>query len=142
VYGSITIPNFARDELSLSGIALERQSGGTATNDDLTAVVPAGLTTIRVFSKSERVAAAARVYQRRGKPPGPVHVVTRIVDAESRTASTTEATLAPAAFDAHQASYRLDLPLDRLAAGEYLLTLDASTTTTSARRDLRFSVRD
>ena len=140
VYGSITVPDFARDPLSLSGLAIERQSGGAGMNDDLAAVVPVRLTTIRVFAKSERAAVVARVYQRRGKPPALVRVVARIVDAENRAAYTSETTLDPSAFNAQQATYRLDLPLDRLAAGEYLLTLDASTTAASARRDLRFSV--
>jgi hypothetical protein len=99
------------------------------------------LTTIRVFAKSERAAVVPRVYQRRGKPPGPVQVVARIVDAENRTASTTKTTLDPSAFDRVQANYRLELPPDRLASGEYLLMPEASTTMTSTRRDLRFSVR-
>jgi hypothetical protein len=72
----------------------------------------------------------------------PVRVTARIVDGQDRTAFTTETTLEPSALGAQrQADYRLELPLDRLAAGEYLLTLAASTATTSARRDLRFTVR-
>ena len=72
VYGSITIPNFARDPLSLSGIAIERQSDGAVMNEDLAATAPVRLTTVRTLLKSERAAVVARVYQRRGKSSGPV----------------------------------------------------------------------
>lgn len=142
VYASVIVPNFAREPVSLSGLALERQSGGAAMLEDLASVVPARMTTGRVFSADERVAVIAQVYQGRAKTPGPVRVTARIVDGQDRTASTTETALEPTAFSAQRhADYRLDLPLDRLAAGEYLLTIDASTATTSARRDLRFTLR-
>ncbi len=100
------------------------------------------MTTGRVFSSGERVAIVARVYQGRAKTLVPVRVTVRIVDAQDRTVSTTETTLDPTAFGTQRAAdYRLDLPLDRLVGGEYLLTLDARTPTASARRDLRFIAR-
>jgi len=39
------------------------------------------------------------------------------------------------------AELRLDVPLKGLAPGEYLLTLDATSSRGAARRDVRFSVR-
>ena len=82
-----------------------------------------------------------RLYQSRTKTVATVRVTARIVDGEERTAFATETTLAPDAFSAQKyADYRLDVPLDRLTAGEYLMILDASTGTTSARRELRFVV--
>jgi VWFA-related protein len=142
VYASVAVPNFARDPLSLSGIVVERQTSGAAMLEDLASVVPVRLTTARVFSAAERVAVAARVYQGRGRALAPVRVSARIVDEQDRITSTTETTLEPAAFGAQrQGDYRLDLPLNRLSDGEYLLTLEASTATTSARRTLRFTVR-
>ena len=142
VYASVTVPDFARELLSLSGIAIERPSGGAAMLEDLASIVPARMTTDRVFSTSERIAVVARLYQSRARTLAPVRVTARIVDGQDRTASTTDTTLEPTAFGAQRyADYRLDLPLDRLAAGEYLLTLEANTATKSARRDLRFIVR-
>jgi hypothetical protein len=142
VYASVTVPNFAREPVSLSGIVIERQSGGTAMLEDLATLVSARMTTDRVFSAGERVAVVARVYQGRAQTPATVRVTARIVDGQDRIASTTAATVEPTAFGAQrQADYRLDLPLDRLAPGEYLVTIDVSTATTSARRDLRFTVR-
>ena len=142
VYASVTVPDFAREPLSLSGLVIERQAGGATMLEDLASVVPARMTTGRVFSTGERVAVMARVYQGRGKTLAPVRVTARIVDGQDRTVSTTETTLEQAASDApRHADYRLDLPLDRLDAGEYLLTVDANSGTKSARRDLRFNVR-
>jgi hypothetical protein len=67
---------------------------------------------------------------------------TRIVDAQDQIVWTTGTTLAPSAVDAwRQADYHIELPLDRLADGDYLLTIDATAAAASARRDVRFSVR-
>jgi VWFA-related protein len=142
VYASVTVPNFAREPLSLSGIVVERRSSGAAAAEDPAGVVPVRMTTIRQFSAAERVAAVARVYQRRARAPAQVRVGARIVDEQDRAAFTAETTLEPSAFGAErQADYRLDLPLDRLSDGEYLLTLDASAGSASARRTMRFTVR-
>ena len=143
VYTSVTVPNFNRESLSLSGLVVECLPGGAAALGDLVPVVPpVRMTTIRQFSANQRVAAIARVYQHRAKTLAPVRVSARIVDGQDRQAFTAETTLEPSAFNAErQADYRLDLPLDRLPDGEYLLTLDAGTGSTSARRTLRFTVR-
>jgi VWFA-related protein len=142
VYASVTVPDFGREPLSLSGIAVERRSGRDAVFENLAGLVPVRMTTGRLFSADERVAVVARVYQRRAKVVGPVHVSARIVDGQDRAAFTAETIVEASAFGAErQADYRLDLPLDRLSDGEYLLTLDASTGATSARRTSRFTVR-
>ena len=110
--------------------------------DDLAKVVPVRMTTAREFSADERVVVFARMYQRRGKTAVPVRVSALIVDGQDRAAFTSEMTLEPSAFSAAlQADYRLDLPLERLSDGEYLLTLDARTEAASAHRSLRFTVR-
>jgi hypothetical protein len=41
----------------------------------------------------------------------------------------------------HGADYRLNLPVERLASGEYLLTIDAAQGERVARRGLRFTIR-
>ena len=143
VYTSVTVPKFSRESLSLSGLVVECPPGGAAALGDLLPVVPpVRMTTIRQFSANQRVAAIARVYQQRSKTLVPVRISARIVDGQDREVFTREAIVEPAAFGAErQADYRLDLPLDRLSDGEYLLTLDAGTGSTSARRTLRFTVR-
>ena len=85
VYTSATVPDFAREPLSLSGMAIEPQSGGAAMLKDLASIVPARMTTGRVFSSGERVAIVARVYQGRAKTLVPVRVTVQIVDTQDRT---------------------------------------------------------
>jgi hypothetical protein len=41
----------------------------------------------------------------------------------------------------HSADYRLELPLERLPRGEYLLTIDGSVGPRTVRRGVRFTVR-
>jgi VWFA-related protein len=142
VYASVSVPDFAREPLSLSGLVVERRSSGGAIFENLVGIVPVRPTTARLFSANERVAVVGRVYERRVKALTPARVVARIVDGQDRTAFTAQALLEPSAFDAQrQADYLLDLPLDRLADGEYLLVLDVSAASASARRTLRFTVR-
>jgi VWFA-related protein len=143
VFASVTVPDFARDPVSLSGLVVESLPGGAAVLDDFAGVAPpVRMTTVRELSADQRVAVVARVYQRRAKLPAPVRVSARILDGQEREAFADAAVLEPAAFDAdRQADYRLDLPLARLPDGEYLLTLEASTASSAARRTLRFTVR-
>ena len=50
-------------------------------------------------------------------------------------------TLEPARFQSGRfADYSIDLPLSRLGAGDYLLTVEATAQKNSARRDVRFQV--
>ena len=44
-------------------------------------------------------------------------------------------------FRARRADYRINLPIDRLAAGEYLLEIAAAAGDETAARKLRFTVR-
>jgi hypothetical protein len=50
--------------------------------------------------------------------------------------------LAPAIFpEKRSADYQIDLPLARLAPGEYLLTINATLGKHEAKRDVRFAVK-
>ena len=110
--------------------------------EDLTTLVPPRLTTDRIFSPDRRAVLFARVYQGGARPLLPVRIVTRIVNERDDAVFTAESTLEPAAFGVRRhADYRFELPLGRLATGDHLLSLEAGTATTSARRDLRFTVR-
>jgi VWFA-related protein len=143
VFTSVTVPDFNREPLSLSGLIVRSLPGGAAALEDLAGVVPpVRMTTVRQFSAAQQAAVVVRVYQRRTKTLTPVRLGTRIVDGQDRAVLTTDAVLEPAAFNVErQADYGVDLPLGRLSDGEYLLTLEASTASTVVRRNLRFTVR-
>lgn len=72
-----------------------------------------------------------------------VYLVTaRIVDTSDRLVWNEVKPLTADGFgDLRAADYRAELPVDRLAAGEYLLTLEAIQGTYTARRGARFTVQ-
>jgi hypothetical protein len=82
------------------------------------------------------------VYQGEGRSLQPATITTKVTDVQDRVVSTNTATLAADAFAGMRgADYLLDLPLDRLEPGEYLLTVEAAQGTLTARRGLRFTVQ-
>jgi hypothetical protein len=110
-------------------------------NDRLADVLPIVPTAGRSFTPSARVTAFLRVYQGGKGAVLPVQIRVRIVDASSRNVVDDASTLEPARFQSGRfADYSLDLPLSRLGAGDYLLTVEATAQKNSARRDVRFQV--
>ena len=143
VYAYVDVPDFAKDDLSLSGVVLERSPAlPVAPRDalaDLISVVP---TTAREFATTDRVSAFLRVYQG-GRRPLAAQVVTRIVNDRPETVFEQTTSVDAERFDRMNRSidYRLELPLTRLVAGEYLLTIEAMVDERRQRRDVRFALR-
>ena len=83
-----------------------------------------------------------RVSQRERDQPETVSLAFRIVDAGSRTIFARESVAQPADFEGGLAvDASLELPLDGLTPGEYILSAEASHGSVRARRDLRFTRR-
>jgi hypothetical protein len=142
VYTSVTVPNFAREPLALSGIFVERSSTGAAIPEELASALPVRPTAARTFSATDKVTIAARVYQRRARTLRPVRVGIRIIDQTDRIEVASDSVLEAASFGQSRASdVRFALPLEQLTAGEHLLTLDVSAGGKFEHRTLRFSVR-
>ena len=138
-YISVAVPDFAKDRLSLSGVVLARQVAPSASAPirDLVPVVP---TTVRRFSREDRVTSFARIYQ---APKTAVNalVTTTILDAMNRPVASEVVTLEPARFaGGASVDLRWDLPLVRLEPGAYLLVIEANTQSV-VRREVRFEVR-
>jgi hypothetical protein len=140
VYTYATVPNFADEPLALSGLVLEAMpSPGSAPTDEFAGLLPLAPTARRTFARTDRARAMLRVYQLKTRTFLPATVATRITDAtnvvvsDSATTVKTEGSL--------EADHRFDLPLDRLAAGEYLLTVDVEAGGRKAQRALRFTVQ-
>lgn len=141
VYTSITVPDFARDPVSLSGIAIAHDQGGAVLTDEANALVPVRPSTERIFAPGQRAVAAVRVYQGGRRRFEPVRVNARILDESGAVILDEGRVLDPETFDDQRgADYTLDLPIDRLAAGEYLLTIEAVAGDASTRGDVRFFV--
>jgi hypothetical protein len=140
----MTVPDFTKDTVSISGLALHAESEdppiGAAIVEGVLPIVP---TARRNFDARDRAIVFARVYQGGEAPLEPVTLDARILDATGLTVLNRGASLGPDRFDAQRScDWRIPLPLDRLLPGHYLLTLQASLGTRhSPKRDLRFSLR-
>jgi hypothetical protein len=142
VYTYVDVPDFFEQPLSLSGLVLSAAPSWPIAPaqgfPDLSPIVP---TARRDFAPSDRVSAFVRVYQKANEPPQPAEVSAQILDANGRVV-----TRDAAPFEAEQfartrsADYRIRLPIDRLSAGEYLLTLDATRAQETAHRNVRFRI--
>jgi hypothetical protein len=139
----VEVPDFSKGEVSLSGVVLSVTPNAISEpKGALQAVIPVVPTTRRDFSAVDRVTAFLRVYQ--GKPRGktkaePAALTARIQDANDRTVFHATETLGPDRLSAARAAdYRVDLPIDRLPPGPYLLSIEAAAGRTSLRRDVRF----
>jgi hypothetical protein len=141
VYTYVEVPDFSKALLSLSGIVLGTADAPEARPyGDLLPIVPSAR---REFSTGDRVTAFMRVYQGGSGHLEPVTVTMRIVDARTQTMAETRTTLFDeAAATGRSADYRVELPLDSLTAGPFLLTIEAATRgKLTVKRDVRFAMR-
>jgi hypothetical protein len=141
-YATVTVPDFSKEPLSLSGVVIARGTGSPAPGGVLTSLLPLVPTTVREFAQSATALAFARVYQGGKAAPISVQMTARIVNEADRPVFDRTSAIAPAAFGlARGADYRLDLPLASLEPGRYLLTFEVHSGTLSARRDVRFEIK-
>jgi VWFA-related protein len=139
VYTYVDVPDFAGASLSLSGIAL----GTTATTptDVLGDLLPVTPTAQRQFGPSRRITAFARVHDSVARGPQAVTVAARVVDVHDVVRFHQTTSLPIGGSTPRTADYLLDLPLATLAAGDYLLAVEATRGEDRVRRDIRFTVR-
>ena len=144
VYTDVVIPDFSKDEVSLSGVVLNAAPGrAAAPKDALAALVPIVPTTARDFDPRSRVTAFLRVYQGGKKPLVTATMNVRLVDAANREVFHRSEAIGAEHFTAgRSADHLLELPLADCAPGPHLLTFEVRLVNgVSARRDVRLSVR-
>ena len=142
VFYDVTVPDFAKEALSLSGVLVsvtpELPAAPKNALATITKIVP---TSIRSFTSADTAAATLRIYQRGAKERLPVTVTARILDAaDSSVFTATEVVVADRFPADRSADYTFPLPLARMTPGTYLLTFEAVAGKHSARRDVRFTV--
>jgi mRNA-degrading endonuclease toxin of MazEF toxin-antitoxin module len=140
----LEVPDFTKAPLSLSGVLLQDGATAAVTPDDVfRTLVPVTATSRREFARGEPLTAFVRVYQGGRDPMGRVNVRAQITTSSGAIVVDNVSTLERDEFSTERAAdYQLALPLERLAPGEYLLTIDATLGTSgTSRRDVRFSVR-
>ena len=144
VYVTVDVPDFAKRAVSFSGVLVSlAEWPSLGVRDPMADLLPAEPTTSRVFSLLDRVHAYVRVHQAKGKRPVAVPVRIRIVDAHDRVVLDRTEALEPGRFTTgtRGADVRVELPTATVPPGAYLLTFDAELGDTTARRELRFTVR-
>jgi VWFA-related protein len=142
----VTVPDFEKDRVSLSGVVLGRPVSKQRESDDPVRVaLPFAPTTVRAFVRNEFVTALVRVYQGGRGPLRPASITTHIFNETDEQVFEAPSDLAPEAFvgPTRAAEYQLRLPLATLPAGEYVLKLEATVDkTTVPASPVRFRVRD
>jgi VWFA-related protein len=143
VFTFVDVPEFRKEPLALSGIAIGASPApATAPRDAFASLLPVVPTAQRQFAATGTAVAFVRVYQRMKDAIGPVDLAARIVDPNGRALFDDALSLTEDRFTADGAAdYRIALPLARLTPGEYLLTIDAARGKSTARRAVRFSMR-
>jgi VWFA-related protein len=142
VYGYVDVPDFRQTPVTMSGVLLEATPGlVTVPADELAGLVPVTPTARRTFARADRVQAFLRIYQGLARAATPGYLEARILDADGRLVFRQESRIVNDQFGASRAAdVTLDLPVDRLDPGAYLLTLEARHGNETATRDVRFTV--
>jgi len=141
VFEDITVPDFFKADLSMSGVLLERSPATVANREVVAGLVPIIPTAVREFVTSDHVTAFVRIYQKGASHPASVVVTSPVLNERDEIVMKTTTELPPPRFGTdREEDYQIRLPLDRVAAGEYLLTVEAAAADKTARQDVRFSV--
>ena len=143
VYTYAEVPDFERDDLSLSGLALTATPAPRAApKDAFTGLLPVIPTALRSFGRGDRVSGFLRLYQRGAGTAAAATITTRITDSDNQQIGDGIEHVGVMSFlKTRSYDYRFDLPVRELPRGEYLLTVDVAAGGRSAQRAVRFSVR-
>ena len=142
-YLSVTIPDFAKEPLALSGVVVEnRETAGRAAATPVATLLPVVPTTVREFARTDRPTAFVRISQGGKSPLASVRITARIVSEEDHAVFEEHSTIPAGSFSAvRSADYRLALPLARLDPGDYLLSIAAVVDQRTSRRDVRIAIK-
>jgi hypothetical protein len=143
VFTTFTVPDFEKESLSLSGVAIGRISAkGIGGREALAGLLPFAPTVERDFARTDIVGALVRVHQAAKRAPSAV-VLQGTISSESGEVSRSTHQFEAATFEASRSvEHRAELALSALHPGNYLLTFTATTASgASTSRQVRFSVK-
>lgn len=143
VYAYVDVPDYHREPVALSGLMLSVSPGTVAVPQTaIDGLLPFTPSTRREFVSSDQVRAFVRMYQGLTRALMPGYAVAEILDGDDRSVYRQETRLESAGFGASRAvDFSIDVPVDRLAPGPYVLSVEARHGNETARRDVRFTVR-
>jgi hypothetical protein len=142
-FQSVDVPDFKKAALSMSGVVLGRLPFTPVTGKDpLGGLLPFVPTTTRIFGAGDRVGGLVRIHLGESEADAPVDVTTRIVDRTDATIVRDTARLQSSVFlsTARTMEHKFQLPLARLAPGEYLFSIEAAAGKGRQIRHVRFKV--
>ncbi len=141
VFMDIEVPEFQTTALSASGAIVSTAPTPYTASPILADTLPVTPTTRRMFLRNEPAEVLVRFYQGgRGRLRN-LPVSLRIADANGEAIIQGDEVIAPSQFDAGRSTeWRFVLPLERLAPGDYLLTVEASLDDRQVARHVRFAV--
>ena len=141
-YASVTVPDFSKEPLALSGVVLENRSARVRAGGQAIALLPVTPTTVREFGNADRPTAFVRLYQGGKRALAPVRVTARILNEEDAAVFEETSTIPAGSFTAaRSADYRLALPLTGLKPGQYLVSIVAVAEKSSSQRDVRIAIK-
>lgn len=133
VFAPIAIPSFGDAPLSLSDVALETSASGAG---------PSSPTLRRAFTHADHLHVSGFVYEGLTRDdaivPAAIHV--RVLDAAGRAVHDQALTIVEHDFARRRAACQVAVPLDSLAAGSYLLRVDAAAGRATASRAVPFTI--
>ena len=143
VYADFDVPDFARDAVSMSGVALSDAQQRSVVAEGAFSRLPEVLPmTSRQFAGDAKIVGLVELYQAGAGEPKPVPVWLTIKNDRQQSVSQQSSTIDPAQFaGGHGAQFRFELPLSKLAPGEYLLTVETASEKTKIQRNVRFVVK-
>ena len=142
LYYDVDVPDFGKRPVALSGIVLNATEGPVAApKDALRALLPVVPTTRRDFTARDAVTAFSRVYQGGKAPMAPIALQVQLRSATGALVFQRQQDVPVTQFtSARSADILVDVPIARLAPGEYLLTLETTSGGEVVRRNSRFRV--
>jgi len=143
VYTDVTIPDFEKDPLSLSGAVVSVSPGRAALPaNEFGSWLPVAPTTTRALATNDSASVFLRIYTPADRGEAAVSLGAEIRNSSDEVVFKKSDSLTPmSAGPVRSADYILRLPLATLAPGQYVVSIIASAGETTLRRDVRFSVR-
>lgn len=142
LYYDVDVPDFSAAPVSLTGLLLGATPGPiVASNGALKAILPIVPTVRRAFAASDHVFAFTRLYQGGKTPLATVALRVQVRNEDGMLVMDRRQDIAADRFtSARSADIRIELPVARLPAGAYLLTVEAGSGAATVRRDSRFQI--
>ena len=143
VFVDLDVPDFSRDGIRVAPLVLWTvPTPPAAPAGAFTGLLPVVPTSHRIFGATDRVSVLARIVRGGKTPPATIAVEATVVDTRNRRVFGHAGSLAfDSGPDRRFIDYTLEVPMETLAVGDYLLTIKATTPNGADERTLRFSRR-